>query len=45
MACGQALFDAAPALKRLRLFRGLGHDVAIAAGEYRETIAGWAREL
>jgi fermentation-respiration switch protein FrsA (DUF1100 family) len=42
---GQQLFDAAPQPKRLHVFRGLDHDVAVAANEYRETIAAWAREL
>jgi pimeloyl-ACP methyl ester carboxylesterase len=42
---GQQLFDAAPQPKRLHVFRGLDHDVAVAANEYRDTIAAWAREL
>jgi pimeloyl-ACP methyl ester carboxylesterase len=42
---GQTLFDAAPEPKRLHIFRGFAHDVAVAASEYRETIAAWAREL
>jgi fermentation-respiration switch protein FrsA (DUF1100 family) len=45
LAYGKALFDAAPEPKRFRVFRGLGHDVAVAGIEYRDTIARWAREL
>jgi uncharacterized protein len=42
---GQALFDAAPEPKRLHVFERLAHDLAVAADEYSNPIARWAREL
>jgi uncharacterized protein len=47
VAHGQALFDAAAAPKRMRVFAGVGHnDLAARAGtEYAEQVAGWAHEL
>lgn len=44
---GQALFDAAPEPKRLRVFRGAGHNdlIAFAGRDYAEAIASWARGL
>jgi pimeloyl-ACP methyl ester carboxylesterase len=42
---GQALFDAAPAPKRMRVFTGAGHSdlLARAGSRYVEEIAGWVR--
>jgi pimeloyl-ACP methyl ester carboxylesterase len=42
---GETLFQAAPEPRRLRIFSGLGHDVALAATDYPRTIASWARDL
>jgi fermentation-respiration switch protein FrsA (DUF1100 family) len=42
---GRALFDAAPEPKRLRVFAGLAHDLAVAGAEYAQTIADWTRDL
>jgi fermentation-respiration switch protein FrsA (DUF1100 family) len=44
---GQALYDAAPVPKRLRVFAGAGHnDLVERAGvEYSREIADWARSL
>ena len=43
----RALFDAAPAPKRLRVVRGVGHNdiVARAGARLAEEIAAWAGEL
>ena len=40
---GQELFNAAPEPKRIHVFAGLGHDVALAPDEYACTIANWSR--
>jgi uncharacterized protein len=47
LAHGQALLDAAPMPKRLRVFAGLGHnDLVERAGiEYAQEIADWAASL
>lgn len=44
---GQALLDAAPIPKRIRVFAGLGHNdlVAQAGMEYANEIARWAQDL
>lgn len=45
LAHARALFNAAPEPKRLHVFFGLGHDLAVAGAKYRKTIDEWAREL
>jgi fermentation-respiration switch protein FrsA (DUF1100 family) len=40
---GQALFDAAPEPKRMRVFPGLAHDISIASEEYARAIADFVR--
>ena len=44
---GEALFDAAPGPKRLRIFPGAGHNdlIAHAGAAWAEAIVEWAREL
>jgi fermentation-respiration switch protein FrsA (DUF1100 family) len=47
LAHGQALLDAAPVPKRMRVFAGLGHNdlVARAGSQYADEIAEWAASL
>jgi fermentation-respiration switch protein FrsA (DUF1100 family) len=47
LAQGQALHDAAPQPKSMRVFQGVGHNdlVPVAGVAYAEAIASWAREL
>jgi fermentation-respiration switch protein FrsA (DUF1100 family) len=40
---GQALYSAAAEPKRLHVFPGLAHDVAVASGQYAGTIAEWGQ--
>lgn len=44
---GEALFDAAPEPKAIRVFRGVAHNdvLALAGREWAGAIAGWASEL
>jgi uncharacterized protein len=44
---GRSLFEAAPGLKRMRVFAGVGHNdlVALAGDAYGAEIAAWARQL
>jgi uncharacterized protein len=44
---GEALFDAAPEPKTIRVFRGVAHNdvLALAGREWAGAIAGWASEL
>ena len=43
---GQALYEAAPEPKRLRVFEGLGHSDLVSAGtEYARVIKEWARDV
>jgi uncharacterized protein len=44
---GRALFEAAPGLKRLHVFPGLGHNdlVPLAGAEFARVIASWVRGL
>jgi pimeloyl-ACP methyl ester carboxylesterase len=42
LALGQALLEAAPEPKRMRVFRGLEHDVSMAGAEYASAIADFA---
>ena len=43
---GQALYEAAPEPKRLRVFEGLGHSDLLSAGtEYARVIKEWARDV
>lgn len=43
LVLGHALFNAAPEPKRMHVFAGLGHDVALAPAEYTRTIGNWSR--